>query len=114
MNPKDLKQKFNKYLRRKFRGQGHMALRHKIVRVYGDNIDLIDEFEKMQSWCASKGNKKASLLRFNNWLKNSVKFRIERGELEQSDVDTWDQEEQKTREKINKAKEEKKKLIDGK
>lgn len=72
------KKKANKFLRRKYKGQGHTDLRKRIVTEFGDLLDLIEEHVRMLSWCASK-NKKPSLLRFNNWCKNAIRFQKERG-----------------------------------
>ena len=53
----------------------------RIVATNIDKLDLIEEAEKMQSWC--KENRKAfSVLRFNNWTKRASDGRKPRVEDE--------------------------------
>lgn len=63
-----------KKLWRKFgKSEKHLPLIKRIVLLGDGKLDLMEEYDKMLSWCGTK-NKNASLQRFNNWIKRSVGF----------------------------------------
>ena len=94
----------NKYLRRKFRGEGHRELRSRMIKEFGEKLDIIEECQKMFSWCAAK-HAKPSLLRLNNWAKRAIRFRGEREDLKPEEVQkVLDEEVEKTKEKIKELK----------
>lgn len=64
-----------KKLHRKFgRSPRQLPLLKRIVASVDGRFDLLEEYDKMEAWCASK-NKNGSLMRFNNWVKRSIDFR---------------------------------------
>lgn len=90
------KRQIVKKLQRRFGGaKGHLHLLKRLVGLGFGKIDLVEEYEKMASWCASKNNKKASVLRFNKWIKKGLEYKYGTDA-----VDNWDEEEKKTRERI--------------
>jgi hypothetical protein len=95
--------KANKFLRKKFKGEGHDDLRKLIVVQFAEKVDLIEEYTKMKSWCASNSNKKASLLRFNNWVKRAIQFKEERSTGHSDEA--WKKKVEKTKEELKQLEE---------
>lgn len=102
----DQQKKANKFLRKKFKGDGHKELRMLVVKNFADKVDLIEEYTKMISWCTTK-HKKASMLRFNNWVKKSIQFRAERSGGRTATLADWEESERKTKERLKELNENK-------
>jgi hypothetical protein len=76
----------NKFLRKKFTAVGHQDLRRLIVKNFADKVDLKEEYIKMVAWCATK-HKTPSIMRYNNWVKNAVKFKEQRRGITMTDLE---------------------------
>jgi len=66
-------------LLRKFKNQKKsVPLMKRIVQTNWEKVDFFEEYDKMLAWCGENRITKITVLRYNNWIKNHMKWKIER------------------------------------
>ena len=52
-----------------------LPLLTRIVESGWNNVDLLEQYDEMIAWCSDHGTKKASMMRYYNWIKRALEWK---------------------------------------
>lgn len=102
----DQKKKGRRILRRLVTREYFGGMPNLLIRIVAENMEsanILEEADTMFEWCR-ENKKKSSVLRFNNWVKNSHKFKKQRRERDEGLKDDVKRDFEKVRAFISKRK----------
>jgi len=86
-------------LLRKFKNsKKSIPLMKRIVQTSWGKVDFFEEYDKMLAWCGLKKIRVITVLRYNNWIKNHVKWKAEKDAKHNvnKDIETYEREKSKS------------------